>query len=151
MADKIGFLCSECSCYTVWHFRHKSWCPLHKSGYHSELMGKPQCIPDMVLCPFSNASGCRKLKYSRVMDISTQALSNFLIMEFSLMNEKPHIFKHMGHFYIFLDTTIKLSTPDTCEMMFTMKMCLQWLRAKVPRRTKNLSHPPFLQNQKIKN
>jgi hypothetical protein len=88
---------------------------------------------------------------SRVMDISTQALSNFLIMEFSLMNEKPHIFKHMGHFYIFLDTTIKLSTPDTCEMMFTMKMCLQWLRAKVPRRTKNLSRPPFWQNQKIKN
>ena len=40
---------------------------------------------------------------SRVMDISTQVLSNSLIMEFSLTNEKPRIFKHMGHFYIFLD------------------------------------------------
>ena len=88
---------------------------------------------------------------SRVMDISTQALSNSLIMEFSLMNEKPRIFKHMGHFCIFLETIIKLSTADTFEPMFTMKVCLRWLRAKVPRRTKNLSLPPFLQNQKILN
>ena len=87
---------------------------------------------------------------SRVMDISTQALSNSVIMEFSLMNEKPCIFKHMGRFYILLETIIKLSTPDTCEPMFTMKMCLWWLRAKVPRRTKNLSLPPFLQNQNFK-
>ena len=111
-------------------------------------MGKPQFIPDMVLHPFSNASGCRKLKG---YGYDTQALSNSLIMEFSLMNEKPCIFKHMGHFYIFLETIIKLSTPDTCEPMFSMKMCLWWLRAKVPRRTKNLSCPLFLENQKIKN
>jgi len=39
-----------------------SWCPLHKPGYHCELMGRPQCIPDMVLRLFFNASGCRKLK-----------------------------------------------------------------------------------------
>ena len=66
------------------------------------------------------------------------------------MNEKPRIFKHMGHFYIFLDTIIKLSTPDTCELMFTLKMCLWWLGAKVLRKTKNLSCPPFLQNEKKK-
>ena len=56
-------------------------------------------------------------------------------MEFSFMNE---------------ETIIKLSIPDTCELMFTLKMCLWWLGAKVLRKTKNLSCPPFLQNEKKK-
>ena len=73
------------------------------------------------------------VRNSKVTDISNQAFSNFLIMEFSFMNE---------------ETIIKLSTPDTCELMFTLKMCLWWLGAKVLRRTKNLSCLPFLQNEK---
>ena len=126
-----------------------SWCPLHKPGYHCELMGRPQCIPDMVLRLFFNASGCRKLK-----GCEYKYPSSFQLSDHGILSRESKTISINAFLSIYIISThfkrLSLSSQHQTNTNRCL-MCLRWPRAKVPRRTKNLSRPPFSQNQKILN
>jgi len=121
MVNEIGFSCSGSFCYTVWHFCHKSWCPSHKPGYHCELMGKPQCIPDMISRLFANSSGSQKLKGCEYKYPSSFQLSDRGILSHESKTISLHVF--LGIYIIFTYFKRLLSSSQHQK---NVNKCLQW-------------------------